>query len=286
MPETAERAHLLFVDDEEGIRVTLGALLRKHGFDVTTVATVRDALTQINGMHYDALLCDMNIEKPGDGFVVISAMRYAQPHCISLVLTAYPSFENAMEAIRHQVDEFFTKPADVDALVRKMKEKLNTSKSKVRGSFKRLSVVLRENCANIIAKVGDKIKGDSVLSAADFSRAREDNLQKMMDALIEHVEAGRNGLTSEVLRLGVEHGRRRQKQGCDARMVVREFQLIDEQVCELMVSDRMPAAPVGLTADLMKLTKGLNALTMEALKPFAALRPSSTALSRRSQTWH
>src|SRR5690242_8830980 len=98
MTETTGRTRLLFVDDEDGIRLTLGAVLEKQEFEVTTAATVREALNQINSRHYDVLLCDLNIEKSGDGFVVISAMRYAQPDCVSLVLTAYPSFENAMEA--------------------------------------------------------------------------------------------------------------------------------------------------------------------------------------------
>ncbi len=128
----SEPTRLLFVEDEASIRLTLGNLLARNGFDLTTVATVPHALTEINSRHFDVLLCDLNIEKPGDGFVVISAMRYAQPHCISLVLTAYPSFENAMEAIQHfQVAmSFSTKPTDVDALVRRIKEKLEAPQIK------------------------------------------------------------------------------------------------------------------------------------------------------------
>lgn len=274
MTEKSERARLLFVDDEEGIRLTLAALLAKHDFDVTTVATVRDALTQINGMHYDVLLCDLNVEKPGDGFVVISAMRYAQPHCVSLVLTAYPSFENAMEAIQHQVDEFFTKPADVDTMVKRIKDKLDARKSKIPVPYKRLAMVLREHCADLLAKVASAVQSDAILSAAHF-KPREDDLPKIMDGLIEYVEVRRNGLKPEALRLAAEHGRRRKKQGHDTRMVVREFQVISERICELMASDQMPAAPVGLTTDLMKLTKGLNALMMEALKPYAETRQTS-----------
>jgi hypothetical protein len=66
-----------------------------------------------------------------------------------------------------------------------------------------------------------------------------------MDALIEYVEVGCNGLKSDALRLGAEHGRRRQTQGYDARMIVREFQLVSERICELMASGQMPAPPVG-----------------------------------------
>ena len=278
MTESAP-TRLLFVEDEESIRLTLGTLLAKNGFDVTTAATVRDALTYINSMHYDVLLCDLNIEKPGDGFVVISAMRYAQPHCVSLVLTAYPSFENAMEAIQHQVDEFFTKPTDVNTLVKRIKEKLQARRSRAPLPYKRLVTVLRENCADIVATLKSATKRDPILSTA-HSRPREDDLPKIMDALIKYVDAGRNGLESKALRLGAEHGSRRQKQGYDAQMLVREFQLIDERICELMTSDKMPAAPVGLTADLMKLTKGLNALMIAGLQPYVAKQASRVRASR------
>jgi hypothetical protein len=95
-----------------------------------------------------------------------------------------------------------------------------------------------------------------------------------MDALIEYVDVGQNGLKPEALKLGAEHGRSRKKQGYNARMMVREFQLINERICEVIASDKMPAAPVGLTSDLMKLTKGLNALALEALKPYVESQQS------------
>jgi ActR/RegA family two-component response regulator len=270
---------LLFVEDEESIRLTLGTLLTRSGFDVTTAATVGDALIQINSMPFDVLLCDLNIEKPGDGFAVIGTMRYAQPHCISLVLTAYPSFENAMEAMQHQVDEFFTKPTDVNILVKRIKDKLEARRSRAPVPYKRLARVLRENCADILATVASAIKSDSVLSPASPD-PHDDDLPKMMDALIDYVDVGRNGLEPQALALAAEHGSRRKKQGYNPKMLVREFQLIDERICELMTSEKMPAAPVGLTGDLMKLTKGLNALMMEALQPYVAKQASRVRASK------
>lgn len=283
MPLENEQPRLLFVEDEDGIRLTLGTLLTKSGFDVTSAATVSDALTHINCLHYDVLLCDLNIEKPGDGFAVIGAMRYAQPSCVTLVLTAYPSFENAMQAIQHQVDEFFTKPADADTLVKSIRQKLEARKSKEPAPFKSLALILRESCADIVAAVTAAVATDPILSAATLSKSREgeDTLPKIMDALIEYVEVGWNGLQPETLKLGAEHGRIRKKQGCNTRMLVREFQLINERMCELMSSDRMPAAPTGLVRDLTKFSKGLNALLMEALQPYTEASKSSRVLSRR-----
>ena len=67
---------------------------------------------------FDVLLSDLNIGNPGDGLTVVSAMRRTQPEAVTMILTGYPAFETALEAIRQQVDDYIVKPADVPALVR------------------------------------------------------------------------------------------------------------------------------------------------------------------------
>src|SRR4051812_42772037 len=101
---------ILLVDDEESIRITLSALLQSYGFKVTTAASVAIALSLITQYRYDVLLADLNIGQTGDGFAVISAMRSTQPHAVRMILTGYPAFESALEAIRQDVDEYLIKP--------------------------------------------------------------------------------------------------------------------------------------------------------------------------------
>jgi CheY-like chemotaxis protein len=55
---------LLFVDDEPTIRLTLPAILKQEGFDVTAAATVPEALAYINKEKFDVLLSDLNIGQP------------------------------------------------------------------------------------------------------------------------------------------------------------------------------------------------------------------------------
>jgi hypothetical protein len=146
-----------------------------------------------------------------------------------------------------------------------------------------VAAALRENCADIVAKVASAMKSDPITSAARLSRQSDNgDISKIMDALIEYVDVGRNGLKSEALNLSAEHGRSRKKQGYDARMMVREFQLMDERICGVIAGDSMPAAPVGLTSDLMKLTKGLNALMIAALEPYFGAQQPSSVSSRRT----
>ncbi|HEY2116704.1 MAG TPA: response regulator, partial [Candidatus Angelobacter sp.] len=107
------KTRILFADDEPGIRMTLPLILAQEGFEVSVAATVAEALALINQDQFDVLLADLNIGERGDGFTLISAMRRVQPGAVTLILTGYPDFETALQAIRSQVDDYLTKPADV-----------------------------------------------------------------------------------------------------------------------------------------------------------------------------
>jgi two-component system response regulator PilR (NtrC family) len=100
---------MLFVDDEPSIRLTLPQILRMHGYDVEVASTVTEALAAIQSRKFDVLISDLNIGSAGDGFTVVSAMRRTQPECITLILTGYPGFETALQAIRSQVDDYLVK---------------------------------------------------------------------------------------------------------------------------------------------------------------------------------
>lgn len=85
--------------------------------------------------------------------------------------------------------------------------------------------MLREKCPKIVAMVESSIKSDPITSVVRHE-FRDRDLLRIMDAPIESVDVDveRNGLKSDHLGLGAEHGRRRQTLDYDARMIVQEFQ--------------------------------------------------------------
>src|SRR5512141_882839 len=116
---------LLFVDDEPSIRLTLPPVLEDHGFAVTTAENVDQAIARMDQARFDVLLSDLNIGQEGDGFQVVSAMKNRYPQCVTIILTGYPGFESAVQAIRHQVDDYVVKPADIDLLIRTINQELS-----------------------------------------------------------------------------------------------------------------------------------------------------------------
>ena len=118
------RKRLLFVDDEAAIRATLPVILRRYGFTVTVAATVAEAIQQIQDQKFDLLLCDLNIEREGDGYDVVRAMQKVNPTCAVMILTAYPAIESAVEGIHLRVEDYIIKPSNADALVALLAERL------------------------------------------------------------------------------------------------------------------------------------------------------------------
>ena len=106
----------------------LPVILRRYGFQVTVAATVSEALQEITGKHFDLLLSDLNIESESDGYVVVRAMRAANPRCIIVILTGYPPLNSSIEKIHHNVDEYITKPANADASLAILADRLGVRK--------------------------------------------------------------------------------------------------------------------------------------------------------------
>jgi len=264
--KAGERPQLLFVDDEENIRLTLPVLLEKHGFDVTAVGSVADALVQISAVSFDVLVADLNISREGDGFLVIAAMRRAQPHCKNFILTGYPGLENAIHAIQNQVDDYFTKPADIEELVAKIKARLASPPVQPI----RLAAVFMEHEREITAKILEGIKRDAILRKARLDdRRRVDHLPSIFQAVIARLMQEGRPFKPRELQFAARHGRRRRKDGYTPAMLVREFQLIGEVIYDLLGSDILPLGVVELTSDLKLLVQSLNMFTLASFEAYS-----------------
>ncbi len=191
-------AHILFVDDEPAIRETFPKILAMGGHTVVSAATIAEALACISSERFDLLISDLNIGHPADGFVVVSVMKRTDPECITMILTGYPGFESALQAIREQVDDYLIKPADVRQLLTTIDEKLSRRKAREVTGNKRLSMVLREHIPLIIERTLAAMKRDSELRALPVSDGQRieglaEGLEEVAD-LLDIDEGGAAGL--------------------------------------------------------------------------------------------
>jgi ActR/RegA family two-component response regulator len=181
---------VLFVDDEPGIRQTMPQILEHHGFVVSTASTVNGALGEITSNQFDVLISDLNIGEPGDGFVVVSAMRRTQPNCVTIILTGYPGFESALQAIRSQVDDYLIKPAAIPGLLKMIEDRIKEPKPGRVEASKRISDILRENTFEVAQKALTAMKADPVLSAVPVTdQQRIENIPHVLTRVAKTLES-------------------------------------------------------------------------------------------------
>ncbi len=235
---------LLFVDDEESIRLTLPLMLEPHGFKVTVAQSVSEALRLITQRRFDVLIADLNIDREGDGFTVVSAMRSTHPDTATFILTGYPAFETALEAIRKQVDGYFIKPSDPDEIVSAIEARLNNQTRQPRTTAKRLADFIEQNRDSIVERWLTEVKNDQQLAAIRISDAdRKDHVPRLLNHAVALMRGQQPGTDMrEASRL---HGVTRARQGYTLVLLLREAKLlrkvvgasIQEHLLEIVLSD-------------------------------------------------
>ncbi len=108
---------LLIVEDKESLALMLKETVESEGLEADIVANGADAGRRIaEGRRYFAVLTDLRL--PGaDGIAVLKQVKESDPDCPVIVMTAFGTIENAVEAMKLGAYDFIQKPVDVDHLM-------------------------------------------------------------------------------------------------------------------------------------------------------------------------
>lgn len=107
--------HLLVVDDEESVAVTMGAILEMDGYTVSICTSGAEAVRKLRENTYDLVLTDLRLDD-ADGLSVINEVCRIQPDTVSIILTGFASLESAIKALREGAYDYLIKPCDVEEL--------------------------------------------------------------------------------------------------------------------------------------------------------------------------
>jgi len=227
---------ILFVDDEVGIRRTLKVILEQHGFDVTAASTVPEALEHLNHATFDVLLSDLNIGQPGDGFTVVSAMRRVQPEAATFILTGYPDFDTALQAIRSQVDDYLLKPTDVPTLINTIRHRLeNRQPMTPEKPLKRVSELMQENLGGIMKEWLNLVKKHPELATISVNdKDRADHLPDIVKELASRVDVLSDVTSASAKTAAAEHGKERARQGYTIPLIVIEMLLLQRVLSSIL----------------------------------------------------
>ena len=114
---------VLLVDDDKNIRQMLRVSLSGLNCEVTAAESVNEAERHLRAKKYDVLLTDFKLSD-GTGIDLLKFLKTLDAPPISLVMTAFASFENAVTAIREGAFDYLPKPfsnAQLSHLLAKVK---------------------------------------------------------------------------------------------------------------------------------------------------------------------
>ena len=103
---------LLVVDDEPDLRTLYELTLLREGYDIETAGSVEEAWMHLKDRTYSAVITDMRLPD-GTGLELLRRLEEAGRREKTIVITAYGSAENAVEALKAGAYDYLTKPVDL-----------------------------------------------------------------------------------------------------------------------------------------------------------------------------
>lgn len=142
---------ILVVDDQRNVRVTLGILLRAHGYEVREAEDAQSALRMLGEAPVDVLLTDLRLGGM-DGLELQEHALGLYPDLQVILMTAHATIDSAVEAMRKGAADYLQKPfSESEILIRleraaqkrKLTEQVNTLAHEFRDRYKLENIVGR-----------------------------------------------------------------------------------------------------------------------------------------------
>lgn len=118
-----EKKSILIVDDDKVILKNLKDIFESEGYSVYTAETGREALEKSEEKFYNLALLDIKLPDL-EGTKLLTEMHKTTPRMMKIMLTGYPSLENAVESVNLRADAYLIKPAGREKLLKVVEEKL------------------------------------------------------------------------------------------------------------------------------------------------------------------
>ena len=115
MTDAARQPLLLVIDDDPGICRFLERFGRSLGYRVESQTGGREMMACLGSLRADVALIDLQMPEV-DGLEVLKAIRTADPHCQTILMTGHPSVDTAIEAVKAGALDYLSKPLPMDRL--------------------------------------------------------------------------------------------------------------------------------------------------------------------------
>ena len=163
-------SRILIIDDEAAIRESLETLLTLEGFTVASAPEGAAGLEMLSRNEYDLLLLDLAL--PGEsGIDLLPRITEVQPELPVIMITAFGTVGNVVDAIRAGADNFVQKPWDNEKLLADIRSAIARRKAEEENIQLKRALKRRYNFENIVGKSETMLRLFDVVAQVAPSRS-------------------------------------------------------------------------------------------------------------------
>jgi DNA-binding NtrC family response regulator len=116
-------ARILIIDDDENIRKVLQTILEDEGYTIETADTAMKGIERSEKTFCNLALIDVRLPDM-EGIELLTKLRETKPKMRKIIVTGYPTLQNAVSAVNKGADAYVMKPFDVEKILLTIKEQL------------------------------------------------------------------------------------------------------------------------------------------------------------------
>ncbi|HEX3036411.1 MAG TPA: sigma-54 dependent transcriptional regulator [Thermodesulfobacteriota bacterium] len=152
-----EKSKILVVDDEPGMRDFLEIMLQKEGYVVETAPDGLNAIEKIENTLFDLCIADIQMPKM-NGIELLRRIGEKSPETTVIMITAFASYETAIEAMKLGAYDYITKPFKIDEIKLVIKKALDKKRLERENIRLRKELETKYGFGNIIGRSAAIVK--------------------------------------------------------------------------------------------------------------------------------
>jgi len=129
---------ILIVEDDINIRETLSSILQQEGYNTDTAKNGKEAIQKSKAKFFNLALLDIKLPDM-EGTKLLTTMHENLPKMVKIMITGYPSLENAVEALNLGADAYVIKPVKPEKLLALIEEKLEKQREAEKMTEKKMT---------------------------------------------------------------------------------------------------------------------------------------------------
>jgi DNA-binding NtrC family response regulator len=154
-----QTARILIVDDDENISGTLALVLEQDGYIVDVAKSGKEAIEKTERSFYNLAIVDCRLPDI-EGTKLLNQLHETVPKMAKVMLTGYPSMNNAVAAVNNRADAFFMKPVDFNLFFEKIRQLLKEQEEALKFNEERVTKFIETRSKEILQNSSIKLSKD------------------------------------------------------------------------------------------------------------------------------